>query len=116
MSIFDQRGQQVNYQYNAAGDINFGATQNRIDVVREMEKLKAEVVKAAQAQVVEAEVATDAEYQLTKAIQHATKPEPNKKTILDHLNEAKALIGGVTALGAMVPALVQAAEAVQKLF
>ena len=25
MAIFDQRGQQVSYQYNAAGDINFGA-------------------------------------------------------------------------------------------
>ncbi len=66
--------------------------------------------------MIDAETATDAEYQLTKAIQHATKPEPDKKTILDHLNEAKALIGGVTALGAMVPALVQDAEAVKKLF
>ncbi len=25
MTIFDQRNQRVNYQYNAAGDINFGA-------------------------------------------------------------------------------------------
>ena len=25
MAIFDQRGQRVAYQYNAAGDINFGA-------------------------------------------------------------------------------------------
>jgi len=25
MAIFDQRRQQVSYQYNAAGDINFGA-------------------------------------------------------------------------------------------
>jgi hypothetical protein len=27
MAIFDQRGQQVTYQYNAAGDINLGAVQ-----------------------------------------------------------------------------------------
>ena len=31
MAIFDQRGQRVTYQYNAAGDINFGAVQNRPD-------------------------------------------------------------------------------------
>ncbi len=24
MPVFDQRGQKVTYQYNAAGDINFG--------------------------------------------------------------------------------------------
>jgi hypothetical protein len=29
MSVFDQRGQHVNYQYNACGDINFGQVQNR---------------------------------------------------------------------------------------
>ena len=34
MAIFDQRGQQVTYQYNAAGDINFGAVQNRMDLRR----------------------------------------------------------------------------------
>lgn len=116
MSIFDQRGQQVFYQYNAAGNINFGAVQNQLDLVSELEKLKAELARAATAQVVDAEVATDAQYQITKAVQHANKPQPDKKTILDHLNAAKELIAGVTAAGGIVTALVQAAEVVQKLF
>jgi hypothetical protein len=46
MTVFDQSNQHVNYQYNSNGDINFGAVQNRIDLVGELEKLKAELVKA----------------------------------------------------------------------
>ena len=120
MAVFDQRGQQVTYQYNAAGDINFGAVQNRLDVIREMEKLKAEVTKAAEAQVIDAEVATDVEYQLTKAVQQAQKPGSDKMGILDHINTAKGLIEGVTAtsgaVSGMATALTQAAQQVQALF
>ena len=120
MATFDQRGQQVNYQYNAAGDINFGAAQNRADVVRELEKLKAEVTKATEAQVIDAEVATDVEYQLSKAVQQAQKPDPDKPTLMMHLNEAKELVenvaGNVTAASGLVTALAQAAATVQALF
>ena len=51
MAIFDQRGQQVTYQYNAAGDINFGAVQNRMDLVGELGKLQREMTQAKQAGV-----------------------------------------------------------------
>ncbi len=116
MTVFDQRGQQVTYQYNAAGDINFGAVQNKAAVVGELQKLQAELTQAIEAGVFDEDTATDTEYQLTKAIQQAKKPEPDKKTVLDHLNEAKALITGVAAAAGMVGALVQAADMVQKLF
>jgi hypothetical protein len=88
MSVFDQRGQSVSNQYNAAGDINFG----------------------------DAEIATDAEYHITKAVQQAKKPEPDKKAILDHLATAKAAIEGVAAASGMITALVKAAEVVSKFF
>jgi hypothetical protein len=116
MSIFDQRGQHVNYQYNAAGDINFGAVQNKVDLVGELEKLKAELTKAGAAQVIDAEVVTDAEYQITKAVQEAKKPAPKKETILERIDGAKKLIESVAAAGGMVTALVKAAELVQKFF
>jgi hypothetical protein len=120
MATFDQRGQRVTYQYNAAGDINFGAVRNRADAVRELEKLKTEVTKAAEAQVIDAEVATDVEYRLTKAVQQAQKPDPDKPTLLTHLNEAKELVetaaGNVTAVSGLVTALAQAAATVQALF
>ena len=120
MPVFDQRGQQVTYQYNAAGDINFGTVQNRADLVRELEKLKDEVTKAAGAQVIDAEVATDVEYRLTKAVQQAQKPDPDKPTLMTHLKEAKELVenvaGNVTAASGLVTALAQAAVTMQALF
>lgn len=116
MAIFDQRGQHVNYQYNVAGNINFDAVQNGMDLANELEKLKAELPKAVVAQAIDAEIATDAEYHITKAVQHVRKPQPNKKTVLDHINEAKALIEGVTAASGMIAALTQAAELVRRFF
>jgi len=116
MSIFDQSGQQVTNQYNAAGDINFGAVQNRTDLVGELQKIKAELPKATQAGVIDEEKETEATYQVTKAIQQAQKPEPDKMTIVDHLNKAKDVLVDVTAAGTMVTALAQAMDLVHKLF
>jgi hypothetical protein len=116
MSVFDQRGQHVNYQYNAAGDINFGAVQNRMDLVGELEKLKAELSKAGAAQIIDAEVVTDAEYQITKAVQEAKKPEPKKETILERIDGAKKLIDSVAAASGLVTGLITAAELVEKFF
>jgi hypothetical protein len=116
MATFDQRGQRVTYQYNAAGDINFGAVQNRMDLVGELGKLQREMTQARQAGVFDEGVATDAEYQLTKAVQEAKKPAPDKPTLLNHLTSAKTLVEGVTAAGSLVTALTKAAELVQRFF
>lgn len=116
MAVFDQRGQHVTYQYNAAGNIDIDSVQNRIELISELEKLKAELSRAASTHVIDAEVVTDADYQISEAIQQAKKPDPDKKTITDHLKEAKALIEGVTAAGGLVTALAQATEMIQKLF
>jgi len=116
MATFDQRGQQVTYQYNAAGDINFGVVQNRMDLVSELGKLQQEMTKAKQAGLFDEGVATDAEYQLTKAVQEAKKPAPDKQTLLGHLGGAKTLVEGVAAAGGLVTALTKAAELVQRFF
>ncbi|MDJ0619527.1 MAG: hypothetical protein QNJ63_22760 [Calothrix sp. MO_192.B10] len=116
MSVFDQRGQKVTYQYNAAGNINFSDVQNRADLVSEIEKLKAEVAKAREAEVIDADLATDVEYQITKAVQQASKSEPDKKTILNHIGTAKDLIAGVAQASGIVTALLKVAELVQSLF
>jgi hypothetical protein len=116
MATFDQQGQYVTYQYNAAGDINFGAVQNRMDLVGELGKLQAEMTKAKQAGVFDEGVATDAEYQLTKAVQEAKKPAPDKGTVLGHLSSAKTLVEGVAAAGGLVTALTKAVELVQRFF
>jgi hypothetical protein len=116
MTVFDQRNQNVNYQYNAAGDISFDRVQNRIELVAELEKLKAELSKASSAGAIDGEVVTDGEYQITKAVQQAQKPEPNKKIILEHLGKAKTFIEGATVATGLVTALVKATELVHHLF
>jgi hypothetical protein len=116
MTVFDQRGQHVTYQYNAAGDIDFGAVQNRMDVVAQMEKLRAEFERAHQAGVLDDDTVVDAEYQVKKAITEAKKPEPDKKSVLERLEEAKALIAGVAGAASLVTALVEAADKVRQFF
>jgi hypothetical protein len=127
MAIFDQRGQKVGpHQINVAGDlniagdINFGAVQDKREVVAELVKLQAELDRAIKAGLFDEETATDAEYQLKKAVQQAQKPEPDKKSIMDHLKRAKDLVvdvattvGAVTGLAA---ALKEAVEAVPRVF
>jgi hypothetical protein len=119
-TVFDQRGQQVAYQYNAAGDINFGAVQNKMDVVGELEKLQTEIAKAAEANALDEETAIDAESSVKKAVVQAKKPDADEKKIVNYLTEAKGLIVGVTAGAAaaagLVTALTQAIELVQKFF
>lgn len=116
MSVFDQRHQKVNYQYNAAGNINFDRVESREDVISILEKIKAELASAASAEVIDAEIVTDADYQITKAIQQSQKAEPNKKSILEHLKAAKEVVEGVASTGEIALALVKASEWIEKLF
>jgi hypothetical protein len=116
MAIFDQRGQRVTYQYNVAGDINFGAVQNRLDLVGELENLQGEMAKAIQAGVFAEGVATEADYQVKKTVQEAKKSNPDKTTIVDHLSGAKTVIEGVTAANGLVTGLVKAIELVRQFF
>jgi hypothetical protein len=116
MAHFDMRGQRVTNQYNAGRDINFGAVQTPIDFIAELEKLKGQFAQAKEAGIISEETTTDAQYQITKAIQQARKPDAEKKKIMDHLNSAKTLISGVTAASGLVTALVGAVEVVQRLF
>lgn len=114
--FFNQRGQYVTYQYNAAGNINFAGAEDKVDVVVELEKLLTELDKAIEASIFDQELAVDVRYHLTKAIQQARKPTPNKVSVVDHLNQAKLLIGDVDVAADLVEALTDATKSVKKLF
>ena len=117
MAQFDMRGQKVSgNQYVAGRDMNFGAVQSQADLIGELEKLKGEFAKAADQGLLSEEAATDAQYQVTKAVQQAKKPDADKKTITDHLETVKAIIGNVTAASGLVASVANAIMAVQKLF
>ncbi len=116
MAQFDMRGQRVTNQYNAGRDMNFGAVQTPEDLITVLEQLNEHFTQAKDAGILSEETATDAQYQVSKAAQQAKKPDPSKKTIIDHLTTAKTLIEGVTAASGLVTALTAAIEIVQKLF
>jgi len=77
VATFDQRGQQVTYQYNAAGNINIGAVESAAEFERELGKLRDEVDKAGASGALKKDVALDAKYQLDKAAQQTVKPSPD---------------------------------------
>lgn len=120
MTIFDQRGQTVTYQWNIAGNTYFGQVENKAAVVQGLEQLRAEVEKATEQGALPEEIGTDVAYQTTKALQLAKKPDGDKKTLLNHIESATKLLTGATgvaqALPGMVEAFQKAKEVVEKLF
>ncbi|GHO68205.1 hypothetical protein KSC_070970 [Ktedonobacter sp. SOSP1-52] len=115
MSIFDQRGQHVHTQYNAQ-HMNFGTVQNMVDFTTELIKLREEIGRVKKEGLLDRKQANAVDYHITEVVEEAEETQPDKKTMLDHLNTAKSLISGVTAASGLVTALVGAIEAVQKLF
>ena len=116
MTTFNQQGQRVRYQYNAGGDINFGAVQSRDDLAGELKKLRAELDRAAAEGAVEREVASEAADQLDKAVQQAEKPSPNRNVLVGYLSTAQELVKEAAAAAGLVAGLVQAIEKVRVLF
>jgi hypothetical protein len=116
MSVFDQRGQQVNYQYNAAGNININAAQNKNELADEIEKLKEEIERAKESKAIDPDVAVEAEYHLIQAAKEARKERPKKGVFLQYIEKAKGLLEGLPKVTELVTALYKAAEVASKIF
>ena len=116
MTVFDQRHQRVKYQYNIAGNVDLDAVNNSPEFLEQLTKLQEEMERAIEKGALEEEPAEDAEYQLKKAVREAQKPEPDKKKLKDHLQNAKMAIEGIAAVGGLVAALTKAAQLVEKFF
>lgn len=115
MATFDQRGQKVTYQYNAAGNINFGAVIDSKDISLELKKLLTELNKIMETGSIDGEVGVEAEAKVKKAIIQSEKHKPDKQSILDNLLGAKTLIDGVASAAGLVSGFVQAADMVRRL-
>ena len=116
MSIFDQRGQQVNYQYNAAGNINFQNVQDKDQLAVELGKLKEEIERAKQLKAMDNDIAVEAEFHLLQAEKEAKKDNPSKNQFLEHINGAKALLEGVASAAGMITALLKTVEIANQIF
>jgi hypothetical protein len=116
MATFDQRGQQVTYQYNAAGNIDVGAIRSQGELVGELAKLHREVDAAVASGALGKGVATDARYQLEKATQQVEKPAPDRHALLRHLSDLKGIVSGVTSLAGLAKDVSGLIEKVRVLF
>lgn len=116
MTVFDQRGQNVVYQYNAAGSINFGVVQNKVDVQQELEKLKDETDNAVRSGALDEEIAIDVRSCVEKAIIQVKKEEPDKSTIIKNLKEAKKIIADIATVAGFALGLTEAIKMIQRLF
>lgn len=119
MTTFNQQGQNVNNQQNIGdnfGTINFGTINNANDFVAELQKMKAELSRAALDQTIDGEIVTDTDYQLTKAMHEAEKPMPDKSKLLKHLENAKGYADSITSLVKAGTAIGGAIEIASKIF
>ncbi len=116
MTTFNMQRQQVDNQTNFGGDMNIGAIQNYPDMINTLEGIKAKVANNRQQGKLPVPLATDAEDQITKAIQQAEQAIPNKQTLLDHINSAKTLLESIQVAASIVAGLVAVAQSIQRFF
>ena len=93
MANFDQSNQTVQgNQYNAE-TIHFDQANSLSDYVERLKTLEIELRRAAQSKAINANAAQEAEHHLTAALTVATADEPDKKTIVDHLQQPESYPG-----------------------
>lgn len=116
MATFDQRGQHVQYQYNDAKGLNWELKDNR-ELASLLEHLQGEVDRAGSLGALSEEQATDAAYQLKKAVMAGKRAELGSgPTVIEHLRNAKTVVEGVSAMGALAAAIEKAVSAATKVF
>ena len=112
MATFNQQNQTVKYQYNAE-TINFGQVQTHDDFFQELKHLQTELGRAIKENAITGENAIDAQTHIKKAMLQADETTPDKKTLIEHLTSAKAL---VTNVGGLVTAITGAIATIAALF
>ncbi len=115
MTVFDQRGQNVEYQFNAAGNISFESVNSLEELSKQLKDLRLEIEAAKNAQVIPEESAIEAEFHVLQAAKSMEAETPDKKSILDHIGQAKALLEDLTAAAELVAAFAAAAQVVGQL-
>jgi hypothetical protein len=113
--VFNMQGQHVGNQYIASNDINqtFNTIMEWKQVPIELKKLH-EVLHETIGQEKDYEhITVEVEGHLEQALTEAEQPQPNKKSILQSLTEAKALIEGIASAAMLVTAIMQAAALVR---
>lgn len=115
MSVFDQRGQKVTYQYNVNGSINFAQVANSTHLATELAKLADEVSRAGSAGVIPEENTIDAVASIRKAESAIRKPEAQVPTVIGFLKSAATTLATFSAAAGLVKGIGEAIETVQRM-
>ena len=97
-------------------NVHGSAPQTSADLIAELEKLRDQFAQARKIGIIDEKTAIVAQGQVTKVVQQAQQPNPDKKTINDCLSAVKVLIEDITAASGLVTVVVGAIEAVKRLF
>jgi 2,4-dienoyl-CoA reductase-like NADH-dependent reductase (Old Yellow Enzyme family) len=110
MAIFNQQGQRVRYQYNAAGDINFNNVSNKDEFAQQLQQLKAEIERMKRANIADPKAVQAAEEGIDKAIEETSKPNVNKSVVSGLLEKAGKSLTGIAAVAEFAAGLAAAAK------
>lgn len=116
MTTFDQRGQQLSDQYNAARDININEVQDKNELANELEKLRQEVERAKELDAISQDAAVEAEYHLLQATKEAKKETPDKEGFSEHMEGAITALEGLTKAAGLVNAFLKVSEVARQIF
>lgn len=116
MTVFDQRNQKVNYQYNANGDINFAQVESKTDFIHQLELIKNEISVCSKNNIAEESKLNEVENRIDRAISSAKKSKPIKERIVNFLIDAQRIISGIVAMSGLVKGITDAIEIARKLF
>lgn len=109
-TTFDQRGQTVNYQYNAAGNVNIGSVHSRDDFVAQLDQLKAELKKVGEAKLLDELTESRLKTLILEAITESKKAQPEKSTVVDYLKRAGEAISGIASVAELAGGIATACE------
>lgn len=117
MAIFDQRGQKVNNQYNAAHDINFNQGMKKEEFLDELNRLKSAIEQLANSPTeIPQENIAEASEAVDRSTTEAKKETPNKKILEANLGKAQLLLNDFAAAVNVVAALGKAIAIIGALF
>lgn len=126
MSESNQEGQNINKQINinrgdyVEGDVVHGDKNVYSNIVNELEPILKQVQEAKQSGELDESTALEVESSLTEATREASKDNPDKATITEHLDKVKTLIdkglGYSTTATALAVALAAACARIMGLF
>ncbi|MPQ57197.1 hypothetical protein [Duganella sp. FT27W] len=109
-TIFDQRNQQVKYQYNAAGNINLNSSTTKDDFIKQLDLLKTELKVAADAQAIDELLESKIRTLILEAIAEARKASPEKTSLVNYLKQANDSISSITSVAELAGSITNAYE------